>query len=632
MHHAGDARVRHAGPAGVEEPSASDAWLNNWLARMAARPALPDAADLAQLRQVPIDRLITALSSGAATRSADIDATIYRCWMEANPASPFLFAAWFNIGALQARAARPVEAATAYANALALRPDLPAAALNLGLTLEAMGRQDEALAAWNRALQPDAARIELLLQQARLLEERGQFDAAELAMRRLLYTDTDQPDVIHHWLHVRQKMCLWPVAAGGIGDASPDDLLRMSGPLGMLALTDDIDTQREAAAAWIARKLPPAPHRLAPPRPYRHDRIRLGYLSSDFGAHAISYLIAEVIERHARDRFEVFGYCAGQQDGSRIRARILAGFDTVRLIRSQTDEQAAQMIRDDEIDVLIDLNGLTRGNRLGVLRWKPAPVQATYLGFMGSVPLPELDYLLCDPVLIPPEHLAAYQPQPLSIGPLFQANDSLREQGPALSRAEAGLPAHAFVFCCFAPHYKITQAMFGVWMQILGQARDAVLWLTHDNDWSRDHLTRAAGAAGIDPSRLLFASRADANTYLSRLALADLYLDTFPYNAGTVASDAIRVGLPVLTLCGRAMASRMATSLLHAVGAHSGIACNPAQYVDIAARLARDRPHYARYRALFAPPAWRTGIGDAARFTAGLEAALAAVVTAPSGG
>jgi predicted O-linked N-acetylglucosamine transferase (SPINDLY family) len=354
-------------------------------------------------------------------------------------------------------------------------------------------------------------------------------------------------------------------------------------------------------------------------------------MSSDFCSHAMSYLITELFERHDRARFEVFGYCASREDGTQLRQRVLAAFDHHRLIRALSDEQVAQAIRADEIDVLIDLNGLTEGSRLAALRWKPAPIQATYLGFIGPLPMPELDYLLCDTTVIPPEHESAYQPKPLAIGPIYQVNDSKRTIGRSLTRAEVGLPENCFVFCCMSRHYKITETLFAAWMSILRQVEGSVLWLAADNRFSEANLKEAVRRAGIAQERLIISERADPDLYLSRLALADLFLDTSPYNAGTVASDAMRMQLPIVTLCGAAFASRMATSLLRVIGATAGITTSVTQYVETAVRFARDPAAYQSYKALFTRAAWQTTIGDIARFTAEYEATIARIVASAKG-
>jgi predicted O-linked N-acetylglucosamine transferase (SPINDLY family) len=567
-----------------------------------------------------IERARPALSAGAEIR-------LYQDWIGANPhRSPLLFAAWFNTGVALARAGDRAGAVVAYGNALALNPNFHAAAVNLGLSLEAMGQPDDALRAWAAALQPEEARVALLTQRARLLERLGRLDEAESILRALLAIDPAQPDVVHHWVHIRQKICQWPAVPVDMPGLPPEALLRQSGPLGILALTDDIDAQRETAANWIARKTQPAPRQLSPIGGYRHDRVRIGYLSSDFCRHAMSYLITELFERHDRTRFEIFGYCSSAEDGSDLRRRVITAFDHHRFIRDLSDEAAAALIARDEIDILIDLNGITDGTRLQILRWRPAPVQATYLGFIGSVPLPELDFLLCDRFVIPPDRAPSYRPRPLPIGPLYQANDTKRVIGPPLSREEAGLPSGRFILCCFSNHYKITAEIFAAWLSILRQAPNAILWLSTDNQWSRRNLLDAAARAGVAADRIVFAPRTEPETYMRRLALADLFLDTFPYNAGTIASDAIRMGLPLLTLCGRAFASRMAGSLLTATGAQDGIAHTLADYVARATLFASDADAYARFRALFSAEAWRRGIGDIHGFTARYEETLLGLV------
>jgi predicted O-linked N-acetylglucosamine transferase (SPINDLY family) len=491
---------------------------------------------------------------------------------------------------------------------------------------EGDGDTAAALTLWEKTLQPDEARVALLVQRGRLLEATGVLPDAEHALRSALTLDPQRPDVIHHWVHLRQKLCLWPAIQPPTPDLPPAALLAGCGPLGLLALSDDIAVQTSAAASWISRKTTAAPQLLAPREGYRHDRIRLGYLSSDFCRHAMSYLITELFEHHDRNRFEIYGYCASRDDGSDIRQRIIRAFDHYRPIRDLPDEAAAKLIRRDEIDILIDLNGLTEGTRLELLRWKPAPVQATYLGFIGAVPLPELDYLLCDDFVIPPRLAKNYSPTPLPIANLFQANDSKRTIGRAMTRAEAGLPEERFVFCCFSRHYKITEEMFASWMDILRGAENAVLWLARDNQWSEANLRTATVQAGIAPERLIFADRIDPDMYMSRLRLADLFLDTFPYNAGTVASDALRMELPLLTLCGQSFVSRMAGGLLNALGAPEGIVTSRSDYVAKAIRLATDADAYASFRSAFTHAAWARSIGDIDRFTRDLENTLSSVV------
>ena len=618
---------------GASSPEQDAAWLDGILASAGPVVQGPREAEDIRLRLKTMSLGVIMEAVGRCPRPTEAAAEIllYREWIEANPGSILAGIAWFNLGVALVRAGQTANAIIAYRNALLLRPDVHAAAVNLGLLLEAGGETDEALATWQRAIQPDDVRVALGIQRGRLLEQLGRFDEAERALYQVLLIDPAQPDVIHHWVHLRQKCCHWPATPADVPGLSAEQLLRSSGPLGILALTDDIRLQRQSAASWVIRKTQPPPRRLAPSAPYDHGRIRIGYMSSDFCSHAMSYLITELFERHDRARFEVFAYCASKDDGTQLRQRVLAAFDHHRFIRSLSDEEAAQVIRADEIDVLVDLNGLTEGSRLAVLRWKPAPIQATYLGFIGPLPLPELDYLLCDTTVIPPEHESAYQPRPLAIAPIYQVNDSKRTIGRPLTRAEVGLPEDCFVFCCMSRHYKITETIFAGWMAILRQVEGSVLWLAADNRFSETSLKDAARRAGIAEERLIISERADPDLYLSRLALADLFLDTFPYNAGTVASDAMRMQLPIVTLCGAAFASRMATSLLRMIGATDGITTSVAQYVETAVRLAREPAVYQPYKALFTTAAWQSTMGDIERFTSAYEATIIRTVAAAKG-
>jgi len=573
----------------------------------------------------PLEALLPRLEGA----SPAVAIAAYRAWLAANPASPQRFAAWFNLGVLLMQVPQRAAAIIAYRQALALKPDLYQAAVNLGVALELDGRAEEALALWQGALQADDARVALLNHRGRLLESLKRYEEAERALHASLLLRPDQPDVVQHWSHLRQKGCLWPLQGDGVPGLDADALLLRGGPLGALALTDDPALQRRIGEAWIARKVPAAPERLAPVRGYAHDRIRVGYLSSDFCRHAMGFLIVELLERHDRTRFEIFGYCSTREDGSDLRRRIIAALDHHVPIGALDEEAAARRIRADEIDILVDLNGLTHGARLGALRWKPAPVQATWLGYVGPVPLPELDWTICDGVTVPADQAAHYAPAPLPLDGLYQANDGRPPVLPALTRAAESLPDDALLLCCFNNFYKITPPVFTAWMEILRRLPQAVLWLTEDNATGIANLRRHAAAAGVAPERLHFASRCDPAHYMARLGLADIFLDTFPYNAGTVASDALRMGLPIVTLAGRSFASRMAASLLTAVGLPDGIAGTLDEYVAKVVALADPVRLAAARGALAGGEAWRRSIGDTDAFARRMERALDRILLRP---
>ncbi|HEX4365678.1 MAG TPA: glycosyl transferase family 1, partial [Rhodopila sp.] len=320
-----------------------------------------------RLATAPFSDVIAAAEAIGSGRGLPMVVALYAAWIDAQaPHARDLHVAWFNLATELGHAGDVAGALAAYRAALVVRPGFAPAAINLGLQLERQGAPAGALQVWAEALQSDESRVVLLNQRGRLLEQLGDLAGAADALRASLLTRHDQPDAVQHWLHLRQKMCQWPVLAETIPGLTRHDLIAQAGPLAALALTDDVPTQCAIAAGWVVRKTLPKPA-LAPVGGYRHDRFRIGYLSSDFCSHAMSYLIAELFERHDRSRFEVYGYCASPDDGSPIRDRVVGAFDHYTSVRALSDEAAARRIRADEIDVLIDLNGLTSGGRLQIL-------------------------------------------------------------------------------------------------------------------------------------------------------------------------------------------------------------------------------------------------------------------------
>lgn len=596
---------------------------------MAATPGPPGVERAARwlewLRAVPVPGVL-ALAAGIQIPNRLWLVEMLHGWLQVQGAgTPGAGLVWFNMGVELSRLDRPGDAATAYQNALLLRPDLWQAAINLANLREAAGDTDAAADILAKALQEDRGRIMLLNQRGRVLEGQRRLAEAERCYYQSLLTDPAQPDVVQHWAFVRQNICAWPVFGPPVPGRTAEELRLESGALATLSLIDTVAGQRQAVADWLERRLArtQAPNgHLAPTGGYAHDRLRIGYVSSDFCRHPMSFLMVELLERHDRSRVEVYGYCSSPEDGSDIRARVLAALDHRRLVRSMDDESLARLIRADEIDILIDLNGVTAGDRLGVLRRKPAPVQATYLGFIGPVPVPELDYILTDDYAIPPHLAGEYWPRPLYLPGVYQANDSRPVPLPPVSRAAEGLPEDRFVFCCFSNAYKISDTMFDDWMEILARSPGSVLWLLADNEWAAANMRARAAARGVDPGRLLPAARTSPGHYRARLALADLFLDTTPYNAGTIASDALRMGLPLLTLSGETFASRMAGSLLRAMDLPELITGNRGDYVEQAVRHATDAAFHASIRARTTPDRWMATLGDTARFVRTFEDTL----------
>ncbi|MBC3956883.1 O-linked N-acetylglucosamine transferase, SPINDLY family protein [Pseudomonas triticifolii] len=520
-----------------------------------------------QVALQPMQLLSAADRLNSAGRLADV-VTLYQCWLS-HCQSSVSYIIQFNLGATLSQLGCVAEAERAFRAAIAQSPEFAQAWFNLGTTLERQGKPQEALATWqsmlddNRVDAQQSRELYLMVcnNLGRLLEETRQLQAAEAILRTSLEVDPVQPKVIQHWVHLRQKQCVWPVYAPPAG-LTQGDLLKASSPLALLAGSDDPGLQAAAAAHFVKERVNVRVPALAPAQGYAHQKLRVGFLSSDFCLHAVSLLTVELFELIDRERFDVYGFCWSREDGSPLRARVVKAMDHFVRIGGMDDATAAQCIRDHEIDILIDLHGLTSGARANIPAYRPAPVQMTYLGFPGSTGLPCIDYVIADRYLIPDSVMPYYSETPLYLAQIYQCSDRQRPVSALPTRAQCGLPEDRFVFCSFNNNYKFNEEVFDCWMRILQRTPDSVLWLLADNPWAQNNLCARAQQQGVDPARLLFAPRVAPADYLARYSAADLFLDAYPFNAGTTANDALWMGLPVLTRSGRTFASRMAGSLL----------------------------------------------------------------------
>ena len=561
---------------------------------------------------------------------------LYETWI-AHTASPAAYAACFNLAVARGNVGDDAGAERDYLKAIALAPAFIEARLNLGTLYERMNRQDDALAAWQGILTdiPDLAskpalQVQALNNLGRLCEIRKRLPEALDYLTRSLELDPDQPKVITHWVHLRQKLCVWPVYAAFAG-VTVEEQRRHTSALAMLGASPDPAEQLAASRHFVERKVHAAPEQLAPPEGYAHKRIRIGYLSSDLCSHAVAILTAELYELHDRSRVEVYAFSWSREDNSPLRARVVGAMDHYIRIDRMTDEDAARCIRSHEIDVLVDLHGLTLGARADILGCRPAPVQLTWLGFPGPTAIPGIDYVVADDFVLPPELEPHFTEKPLRMPHTFQINDRRRAIGPTPTRAANGLPDDAFVFCSFNSNFKFTPEVFDSWMRVLRQVPHGVLWIVADSDATRANLVREAEARGVAGSRLLFAARVAPADYLARFRLADLFLDTNPFNAGTTASDALWAGLPVLTWAGQTFCSRMAGSLLHAVGLPELVTHTLQDYEALAIALGNDRPRMAALRERLAANRDTSPLFDTPRFVRDYEDLLASVVRRPAG-
>ncbi|ACA15262.1 Tetratricopeptide TPR_2 repeat protein [Methylobacterium sp. 4-46] len=536
-------------------------------------------------------------------------------------------AAQSNLGAAYRGLHRFAEARGCFARALALRPDAGVAS-NLGLALLDLGEGEEAAACFRRATELDPAFAQAHVHLASTLLALGRLPEALASIEAATALDPAHGYAVALRAHLRQALCDWRGFAADrealSARAGPWRADEPPPPFTVLALTDDPEAQLRRARAHAGRF---AAERLrAPPGP-RGERVRVAYLSPDFRQHPVAVLMADVLACHDRARFEVHAVSFGPDDGSALRARIRDGAEHFLDVRGSADAEVAALLRARGIDVAVDLAGFTTHSRPGILAPRPARIQVNYLGYPGSTGADWIDYAIGDAFVAPEALQGAFSEAIVRLPGAFQANGA-RPAPPASPprRAAHGLPAEGLVFGAFSASYKLTPDLFAAWMRLLRAVPGSVLWLVADHAPTRDNLRREAGRHGVDPDRLVLAGRAPYETYLDRLRHIDLFLDTFPYNAGTTASDALWMGVPLLTLAGRAYASRMAGSLLTALGLPDLVAASLDAYERQALRLA-DPERLADLRGRLA--ARRHGAGrifDAPAFARRLEAAFRQMV------
>lgn len=531
---------------------------------------------------------------------------------------------WNNRGAVLSSMRRERDALASFERALRINDTHADAWSNRGIILYGQLHLEEALESFTRCLANDPDHADGLYFRGFVLHDLKRPHEAIASFDRLAARDPHHRYVLGGLAAVALGICDWPRVAQMFERMRNNamDGKCILPPLLVLGYCEDPELQQRAAMHGAQDKLRALPPPLWTGENYGHDRIRIAYLSSDFYEHATAYLAAELFERHDRDRFEIVAISYGPDDKSPMRARLMAGFDRFVDVTGKGDLDVARLIRDLEIDILVDLKGHTRGGRPEIMAYRPAPVQVSYLGYPGTMGVDFFDYVIADAIALPHDEQQFYNEKIVHLPGSYQPNDSRRaiaEQTP--TRAEAGLPTDGFVFCCFNNNYKVTQPVFDIWMRLLSQVPGSVLWMLEDNADARVNMETAAVARGIDPKRLIFAPRKKLPEHLARHRLADLFLDTLPYNAHTTASDALWAGLPLVTQAGNTFAGRVAASLLTAAGLPDLVTYNAQDYEALALALARDPARLKALRDKLAANRATSTLFDTEKFRRGLEAA-----------
>ena len=391
-------------------------------------------------------------------------------------------------------------------------------------------------------------------------------------------------------------------------------------PFTLLGYCDDELIQLKCARSYIHDRIAARPKPLLRHGTWRNDRIKIAYLSADFRRHAAGRLIVELFERHDRARFEVIGVSFGPDDRSELRSRLIKSFDQFLDVQFVPDREIAQILSRMQTDIAVDLMGYTTYCRPEILSYRPAPIAAAYLGYPGTTGSDFVDYIIADKVVVPFERDAFYSEKIVHLPESYLVNSQMNI-AECSKREVAGLPEKGFVFCCFNDCYKINPPIFDVWMRLLKRVNGSVLWLMLTNKSACDRLRNEAAQRGIEPTRIIFAEHQPLAEHLARHRLADLFVDTLPYNAHTTASDALWAGLPVLTCCGRSFAGRVATSLLNAVGLPELVTANLEEYEMLAVRLATDPSLLADLKQKLERNRLRSPLFDTNRFCRHIEAA-----------
>lgn len=537
--------------------------------------------------------------------------------------------AHFNRGLVLQDLMRHQAAIDSYDRAIAVNADVAEAHYNRGNALADLKLLQAALDSYDRSIALKSDYAEAWHNRGLVLQALGRHQAAIDSFKRTLALVPDYEYLHGALLYAMRQICDWSDTDSQL-DRLAQKILRgekATEPFPVLALTDSPSLQRKTAELWVNAKHPPSPELAPIARRPSPERIRLGYFSSDFHNHAVAYLFAEMIEKHDRGRFEILAFSFGRTQEDETRKRLVAAFDEFIDVRDQSDREVALLARAREVDIAVDLNGFTQFSRAGIFSLRAAPVQVNFLGYPGTMGASYIDYLIADRTLIPQESRRHYVEKIAYLPNSYQVNDRKRRIAARIfTRKELGLPSSGFVFCCFNNNYKINPETFDLWMRILGQVKGSVLWLMEDNLDAAANLRREAERRGVPAERLIFARRAPHAEHLARHRVADLFLDSLPYNAHTTASDALWSGLPVLTRAAESFAGRVAASLLNAIELPELVTATQEEYETLAIQLARDPDRLARIRQKLDQNRLKAPLFDSELYTRHIEDAYSQMI------
>lgn len=595
----------------------------------AATELFNDSVKRAVARQLSVVELFGCSATLDSLNQKQLATELYKTWIAYNADNNLLYAAYFNYGVALMALRDNVGAINALRECTRLKPDFHPSYINLGRALEDTGQNGQAVGQWLAlvnnlsAISGDAVghKITALQQIGRVLEAAQSDNAAEDALKQSLDIDSHQIEAMQHFISLRQRQCKWPVVAQW-ERVSRKDMHGGISSLSLACFSDDPMFQL-AKAYQYAKNSIGMPKAASRPQSIAHrrdaNRLRIGYVSSDLRDHAVGFAMTDVVESHDRENFEIFAYYCGINRTDATQQRIVKAVDHWTNINGLDDDQAAAKIAADGVDILVDLNGYTKDARTKVFARRPTPIAVNWYGFPSTMGTPYHHYIIADSNIIPEDHEIFYSEKVVRL-PCYQPNDRKRVVAAGRpSRADAGLPENAFVYCSLNGMQKITPRTFQRWMTILGRVPDSVLWLLTGTDDANARLRKAAEEQGISPERIVFAQKMLNPEHLARYPLADLFLDSLPYGAHTTAADSLWMNVPILTLPGRSFAARVCLSVLRAAGVGELECATPEAYVERAVEFGHNREKLAAVKAKLAAGRGSCLLFDTPRLVSHLE-------------
>lgn len=532
--------------------------------------------------------------------------------------------AYYNKGNALHGLHRFSEAVACYDIAITLKSDYVEAFCNRGNALKELGLLNEAIESYDRAIALKLDYAEAYNNKGNVLQICRRYDEAVLNYEKAMELAPALPYVAGSWLHCKLQCCDWEGIYSNFACmvSDIDQRKRVATPFFFLGVPSTPDHEKRCAEIYVIDKYPSVSREHNHLNRPKNDRIKVGYFSSDFCNHAMAYLIAELIELHDRSKFEIIAFSFSPASEDPIRKRLEKAFDSFNNVKDLADHEVARLARRLNIDIAVDLNGFTANSRVGIFASNPAPITVNHLGYPGTMGAGFIDYIIADEIVIPESHRRYYTERIVRLPDTYWFNDSTKIISDRLfTRSELELPEHGFVFCCFNNSYKITPDLFDIWMRILQSVTGSVLWLLEANPTVSKNLRYEALKRGVSSTRLVFAPRMNMADHLARHRHADLFLDTFYYNAHTTASDALWVGLPVLTCLGNTFAGRVAASLLNAIDLQEMITRTYSEYESRAIELATNPDLLAAVRKKLIINRTSQALFDTTRFTRHIEEA-----------